>query len=387
MSSIFYIGNKESYINHFKNILNDKIYINPDYTDKKIFNKSDKENYISFLEIDKSDDILAKITFLKESYPKIKIVAVSHCFNKELSLSLLKAGVCDYVSPDVKKEELVLLIEELKNGLQKSQDKSNDLKTFKLPIWKRIFDILFSIVSILVLSPIFILTALAIGIESKGKIIYTSKRVGSNYKVFGFLKFRSMYLDADKRINEFSSLNQYQPEEAEVNISNIDIEAVLSGKVSIEDLNINTKSILITDDDMIEESQFIQNKRMQQNNSFVKLENDPRITKVGKIIRKFSIDELPQLFNILKGDMSVVGNRPLPLYEAELLTKDEYIDRFMAPSGLTGLWQVEKRGSTGRMSAEERKMLDIKYAHEFSFWYDIKLILKTFTAFVQKENV
>ena len=121
MSSIFYIGNKESYINHFKNILNDKIYINPDYTDKKIFNKSDKENYISFLEIDKSDDILAKITFLKESYPKIKIVAVSHCFNKELSLSLLKAGVCDYVSPDVKKEELVLLIEELKNGLQKSQ--------------------------------------------------------------------------------------------------------------------------------------------------------------------------------------------------------------------------------------------------------------------------
>ena len=119
----------------------------------------------------------------------------------------------------------------------------------------------------------------------------------------------------------------------------------------------------------------------------MKLENDPRITKVGHFIRKYSIDELPQLFNILKGDMSIVGNRPLPLYEAELLTKDDYIDRFMAPAGLTGLWQVEKRGDAGKLSAEERKQLDIKYAQNYSFWMDIKIILKTITAFIQKENV
>ena len=115
--------------------------------------------------------------------------------------------------------------------------------------------------------------------------------------------------------------------------------------------------------------------------------NDPRVTGIGKVLRRTSIDELPQLFNILKGDMSIVGNRPLPLYEAELLTSDEHIDRFMGPAGLTGLWQVEKRGEAGKLSAEERKQLDIKYAKTFSFWLDIKIILKTVTAFIQKENV
>ncbi|MDR0895165.1 MAG: sugar transferase, partial [Prevotellaceae bacterium] len=107
----------------------------------------------------------------------------------------------------------------------------------------------------------------------------------------------------------------------------------------------------------------------------------------GRFIRKYSIDELPQLFNILRGDMSVVGNRPLPLYEAEQLTNDKYIERFMAPAGLTGLWQVNKRGDAGKLSAEERTMLDIEYARTFSFWNDVKIIFKTITAFIQKEEV
>jgi lipopolysaccharide/colanic/teichoic acid biosynthesis glycosyltransferase len=84
--------------------------------------------------------------------------------------------------------------------------------------------------------------------------------------------------------------------------------------------------------------------------------------------------------------MSLVGNRPLPLYEAEKLTTDKYALRFLAPAGLTGLWQVEKRGK-GKMSEEERLMLDNTYAENHSFWYDIKLILKTIPALLQKENV
>ena len=145
--------------------------------------------------------------------------------------------------------------------------------------------------------------------------------------------------------------------------------------------------MLISDDFIISERELSSQRAIQQKNAFVKLENDPRITRVGRFIRKYSIDELPQLVNILKGDMSVVGNRPLPLYEAELLTDDESIDRFIAPAGLTGLWQVEKRGDSGKLSADERKQLDITYGRTYSFALDMKIIFRTLTAFVQKENV
>jgi lipopolysaccharide/colanic/teichoic acid biosynthesis glycosyltransferase len=145
--------------------------------------------------------------------------------------------------------------------------------------------------------------------------------------------------------------------------------------------------MLVGDDFVVAESDFAKKKEEEINNAFVKIENDPRVTKVGRFIRKYSIDELPQLFNILKGDMSVVGNRPLPLYEAEKLTIDSSIDRFVAPAGLTGLWQVEKRGDSGKMSAEERKQLDIQYAQTYSLGLDLKILFRTIFAFVQKENV
>ena len=145
--------------------------------------------------------------------------------------------------------------------------------------------------------------------------------------------------------------------------------------------------MLVGDDFVVSESDFNKEKEEENNNAFVKIENDPRVTKVGKFIRKYSIDELPQLFNILKGDMSIVGNRPLPLYEAEKLTVDSSIDRFMAPAGLTGLWQVEERGKGGMMSAEERKQLDIIYGQTYCFTLDMKIIFRTLTAFIQKDNV
>ena len=121
--------------------------------------------------------------------------------------------------------------------------------------------------------------------------------------------------------------------------------------------------------------------------SFVKIENDPRVTKFGIFLRNASLDEIPQLLNVLIGDMSLVGNRPLPLYEAEQLTRDQWAKRFLAPAGITGLWQVTKRGKGGDMSEEERMELDIVYAEKSSFLFDLGIMFKTVPALFQKENV
>lgn len=241
---------------------------------------------------------------------------------------------------------------------------------FRLPLWKRVFDLLFSSASLIILSPVMAAVALAIRIESTGPIFYSSRRVGPGYTIFNFYKFRSMYIDADKRIAELSKLNQYIAPASGRNMTMV-----------------NDFTMLVSDDEQISESEYLRKHHNTQEQAFVKLQSDPRVTRVGRFIRKYSLDELPQLYNILRGDMSVVGNRPLPLYEAEKLTSDEYVDRFMAPAGLTGLWQVERRGKYNTMSARERKMLDITYAQNYSLWMDLKILLRTVTAFIQKEDV
>jgi lipopolysaccharide/colanic/teichoic acid biosynthesis glycosyltransferase len=134
----------------------------------------------------------------------------------------------------------------------------------------------------------------------------------------------------------------------------------------------------------------LENLNQYRNNgqlpAFFKIQDDPRVTKVGAFLRKTSLDELPQLFNVLKGDMSLVGNRPLPLYEASTLTTDEWAERFMAPAGITGLWQVSKRGKEN-MSNEERILLDIMYARTRSLKGDLKIMFQTPGALIQKTNV
>jgi lipopolysaccharide/colanic/teichoic acid biosynthesis glycosyltransferase len=170
-------------------------------------------------------------------------------------------------------------------------------------------------------------------------------------------------------------LNQYNNEELEKKESKEDTKEIVS-----------EGTVLVGDEETISEKDFILKQRNKKEQAFIKIKNDPRITKVGRFIRKTSIDELPQLVNVLKGDMSIVGNRPIPLYEAEVLTSDEYSTRFMAPAGITGLWQVTKRGKAD-MSNEERKQLDNTYAENYSFWGDIKLLLRTAKALLQTEDV
>ena len=210
---------------------------------------------------------------------------------------------------------------------------------YRIPRAKKIFDVFVAATAILLLSPVLLITALLIKLDSKGSIVYKSKRVGTGYTVFNFYKFRSMRSDADKQLEQLADLNKYNTEE----------------------YNPEKKS------------------------AFVKLKNDPRITGFGHFIRKTSIDELPQLFNVLMGDMSLVGNRPLPLYEAEMLTSNEWSMRFMGPAGVTGLWQIKSRGERD-ISERERKKFDNFYASKYSFWFDLQILLKTIPVILHKEK-
>ena len=345
----------------------------------------------------RNEDITA-ISYIKKKCKTIYIILLTEAIPDEERKAYQKCGINDTLSVNASITEInkkIQFISDRENVMFDSEAPKYKILKFKIPLWKRAFDIFFSLLGIIILSPVFIATAIAIKLESKGPVIFKSKRVGTNYTIFDFLKFRSMYTDAEQRLKEIAKTsNQYaldKPEgsfvasslplgdEAEKNVSAINMGA----EMMISDDEV----MLVGDDYVVSETEFNREKEEDNNNAFVKIENDPRVTKVGKFIRKYSIDELPQLFNILRGDMSIVGNRPLPLYEAEKLTADANIDRFMAPAGLTWLWQVEERGKGGNMSAEERKQLDIYYGRNYNFMMDMKIIFRTLTAFIQKDNV
>jgi lipopolysaccharide/colanic/teichoic acid biosynthesis glycosyltransferase len=356
------------------------------------------EHFIVFFERSVRNEDITAITYLRKKCRGVYIILMTEKMTDEEREIYMKCGINDTINNIASVTELnkkIQFISDRENILFDDEAPKYRILKFKIPVWKRLFDIFFSALGIIILSPIFILTAIAIKLESKGPVLFKSKRVGTNYTIFDFLKFRSMYTDAEQRLKELSKEhNQYAEQHEEDDHKTM--TAPLGDQAEQDMLDMGMESMmmigdeeimLVGDDFVMAESDFNQQKEEEINNAFVKIENDPRITKVGKFIRKYSIDELPQLFNILKGDMSIVGNRPLPLYEAEKLTADSSIDRFMAPAGLTGLWQVEERGKGGNMSAEERKQLDITYGQTYSFALDMKIIFRTLTAFIQKDNV
>ena len=189
--------------------------------------------------------------------------------------------------------------------------------------FKRIFDIGFSIFAIAITLPITIPIAIIIKLTDGGSIIYGHERVGKGGKKFKVLKFRSMYMDADKKLKEILENDPKAKEEWEKTF---------------------------------------------------KLKNDPRITPIGKFLRKTSLDELPQFINVLKGEMSVVG--PRPVVEEELIKyyKDKAELYKSVKPGVTGYWQVEGRSDT---DYDERIKMDEYYIKNQSFWLDLKIILKT----------
>ncbi|MFZ0318223.1 MAG: sugar transferase [Candidatus Sulfotelmatobacter sp.] len=189
-------------------------------------------------------------------------------------------------------------------------------------VFKRVVDIMFSLGLIILLLPLFLLTAALIRLTSRGPAIFVQKRLGLNKRHFGIYKFRTMVVDAEKRMKEIEHLNE------------------VTGPV-------------------------------------FKIKNDPRITPLGRILRKTSIDELPQLFNVLKGDMSLVGPRPLPIRDYEGFNEDWQRRRFSVRPGITCLWQIGGRSS---ISFEKWMELDLQYIDKWSLKLDLEILVKTIPA-------
>ncbi len=187
---------------------------------------------------------------------------------------------------------------------------------------KRIIDMMIALPSLILLSPFFVLIALCIHLTSPGPILFIQKRLGFNKRPFNLYKFRSMIQDA---------------------------EAMLP---SLEPLNEATGAAF-------------------------KITNDPRLTRLGKFLRKTSLDELPQLFNVLKGDMSLVGPRPIQFRDFEIFYHDSHRRRFSVRPGLTCLWQVNGRS---KLTFEQWMELDLQYIDKWTLWLDLKILFKTIPA-------
>lgn len=200
----------------------------------------------------------------------------------------------------------------------------------KSPVYKglkRFFDCFLSALALVVLSPVFLITAICIKLEDGGPVFFSQPRMGKDMKTFTFYKFRSMYVDADKKLKDLLKENE------------------------------------------------------QTGHAF-KIKDDPRVTKVGKFIRKVSIDELPQLVNIIKGDMSIVG--PRPILDWQMLECDDYEQqRQIVQPGLTCYWQISGRSD---IKWEQWVELDLDYIRDMSLWTDIKTILRTIPAIFAGEG-
>lgn len=208
---------------------------------------------------------------------------------------------------------------------------SKRLKTKSYLFIKRLFDFLASLAALILLSPLMLILAILVYLDDPGKVFYGHLRIGKNEKPFKVWKFRSMYMNADKMIDLLT------PEQA------------------------------------------------KQYYTEFKIDNDPRITKIGNFLRKTSLDELPQLFNVLCNDMSLVGPRPLIESEIQTYYADMYDTLLAVKPGVTGYWQAYARNNATYQSGERQKM-EMYYVHNASLWLDIKILFKTIGSVLKKQG-
>jgi len=190
-------------------------------------------------------------------------------------------------------------------------------------VGKRIFDLLFSLLILILAAPFFLICMIVVKVSSPGPVFYAHPRVGCNGKPFGCIKFRTMYQDADAKLQPLLAANP---------------------------------------------------ALMREWKTYFKLKEDPRITPIGKFLRKTSLDELPQIWNVFRGDMSIVGPRPLTQHEVIYYLKEKASKILSVRPGLTTLWIIQGRNG---LSLEKRIELEEYYVNHRSFWLDCKLIVQT----------
>ncbi|MBN2411745.1 sugar transferase [candidate division KSB1 bacterium] len=240
----------------------------------------------------------------------------------------LESGIVCHVPPDrVDSQIQYTMMNQFGNISLLTISKSRQYKNIFSP-YKHWFDILFSILFIIILSPLFLMIALLIKITSRGPVFFVHKRIGYNKRIFNMIKFRTMIKEAEEMQEKLEELNE------------------ADGPV-------------------------------------FKIANDPRITPVGKWLRKMSLDELPQLLNVLSGDMSLVGPRPLPLRDVYKIDQRWQKRRFSVLPGLTCFWQISRRYD---MPFDEWARLDLYYIDHWSLWLDLKIILKTIPAVLKAKG-
>lgn len=204
---------------------------------------------------------------------------------------------------------------------------------------KRLFDTVVVAFALILLAPVLLIAAIMVKLDTPGPVFFIQQRIGSRPRIingqlvwevqkFRLYKFRSMYQDVDETLHR-AHIKQF-------------VQGTLTKRSEV--------------------------------NAPVKIENDPRVTRVGAILRKSSLDELPQLFNILRGEMSLVGPRPVPEYEVQEYHQVWHHERLATLPGLTGLWQVRGRGE---VEFEQMIQLDLEYIQRQSFWFDLWILLLT----------
>jgi exopolysaccharide biosynthesis polyprenyl glycosylphosphotransferase len=204
---------------------------------------------------------------------------------------------------------------------------------------KRALDLVGASLGLLFLSPLFLLISILIKLDSSGPAIFKQKRVGKNGHIFTFYKFRSMYVSGDEEIHRSYVTN------------------LIRGEARKMARKVGAKKVF-------------------------KLADDPRVTRVGRFLRRTSLDELPQLFNVLKGEMSLVGPRPPIPYEVELY-EDWQMKRLSVLPGITGYWQVEGRANK---DYNEMVKMDLQYIKNWSLWLDLKILSKTIKVVLSREG-